>query len=105
MSTITYSEVLRKAVECGGTLEEAASVIEWLQLDIVAFDQRRAADAARLFPKTRRQGLSFADRACLAVAIDAKATLYTADQRLAELDLPVRVVLIRQEVRLAAKKK
>jgi len=105
LSTVNYSEVLKKAIERGGTLEAAAAVIEGLQLNIIPFGEQLAADAAGLFPKTRDKGLSFADRACLALAIDLKAVLYTADRRLAEIGVPIRVVLIRQEAERTAKKK
>ena len=102
LSAVNYSEVLKKAVERGGTLEGA--VVEGLQLDIIPFGEQQAADAAGLFPKTRDKGLSFADRACLALAIELKADLYTADRRIAETDVPISVILIREDAELAAKK-
>ena len=96
LSTVSYSEVLKKAVENGGTLAGADSVIQGLQLDIVRFDELLAVEAAGLFTIARENGLPFADRACLALAIELKAVLYTADRRLAEVKAPVRIVLIRQ---------
>jgi PIN domain nuclease of toxin-antitoxin system len=105
MSAVNYSEVLKKAVERGGTLEAAASVVRGLQLEIVPFAETQASDAARLYPGTKNLGLSFADRACLALAIELKGALYTADSRLAESDTPIRVVLIRPAVKPAVKKK
>jgi ribonuclease VapC len=105
LSAVNYSEVLKKAVEAGGVLDAAAAVIEGLQLDIIPFSERQAAVAAGLFAKTRDKGLSFADRACLALAIERKAVLYTADRRLAEIATGIRIVLIRREAGQAAKKK
>lgn len=67
----------------------------------------KKAAAAGLFPRTRENRLSFADRACLALAmeLELKAVLYTADRRLAETRSPVRVVLIRATAERTAKKK
>jgi ribonuclease VapC len=105
ISTVNYSEVLKKAVEKGGTLEAAASVVRSLQLDIVPFEEWNAREAARLYPATKDKGLSFVDRACLALAMELKAVLYTADRRLAESDGPIRIVLVRHEAERKAKKK
>lgn len=105
LSTVNYSEVLKKAVEKGGTLEDAASVVRSLQLEIVPFEEWNARDAARLYPATKDKGLSFADRVCLSLAIELDAPLYTADKRLAEVDVPVDVVLIREPVAAGGKKR
>ncbi len=80
-------------------------MIQALQLDIIPFDERQAMVAAALLPKTKGKGLSFADRACMTLASELKATLYTADRRLAEIDAPVRVVLIREAALQSVKRK
>jgi ribonuclease VapC len=95
LSTVNYSEVLKKAIEKGGTLSAAASAVRGLRLAIVPFDELQAADAAGLYAKTREKGLSFADRACLALAIHLGATVLTADGRWSEVELPVDVLMIR----------
>lgn len=105
LSAVNYSEVLKKVVENGGSLQEAAGVIQALQLDIIPFDERQAMVAAALLPKTQGKGLSFADRACLTLASELKAALYTSDRRIAEIDAPVRVVLIREAAWRAVTKK
>ncbi len=105
LSTVNYSEVLKKAVEKGGTLEETASVVRSLGLEIIPFEEWNAADAARLYPSTKSKGLSFADRVCLSLAIELDAPLYTADRRLADLDVAIDVVLIRETAAAATGKK
>lgn len=105
MSTVNYSEVLKKVAENGGSIQEAAAVIQSLQLDIIAFDERQAMVAAALLPRTQGKGLSFADRACLTLAMELQAALYTTDRRIAEIDAAGRVVLIREAVQQAVKKK
>jgi ribonuclease VapC len=105
LSAVNYSEVLKKVVENGGSVQEAAGVIQALQLEIIPFDERQAMVAAALLPKTQGKGLSFADRACLTLESDLKAALYTTDRRIAEIDAPVRVVLIREAARQSVKRK
>jgi ribonuclease VapC len=105
ISTVNYSEVLKKAVEKGGTLEGATSVVRSLQMEIVPFEEWNARDAARLYPATKDKGLSFADRACLSLALDLDARLYTADKRLAGVDVPIDFVLIREPVAAGGKKR
>src|ERR1700722_3888876 len=105
LSTVNYSEVLKKAVERGGTLAAAAAVIRGLQLGIIPFDEAQAAEAAGLYTKTREKGLSFADRACLALASSCGGAVLTADARWTEIDLPVDVLLIRESEAKGKKKK
>ena len=59
------------------------------------FDAELAVSTARLRPATKRLGLSFADRACIATALRLDATIVTADRAWAGLDLPCPVQLIR----------
>jgi PIN domain nuclease of toxin-antitoxin system len=74
-------------------------------LDIVPFEEWNARDAARLYPTTKDKGLSFADRACLSLALELDARLYTADKRLAGVDVPLDLILIREAVASGGKKR
>jgi ribonuclease VapC len=105
ISTVNYSEVLKKAVEKGGTLEGAASVVRGLQMEIVPFEEWHAIETARLYPSTKENGLSMADRASLCLALDLDARLYTADKRLAGVDVPIDFMLIREPVMAGSKKR
>jgi PIN domain nuclease of toxin-antitoxin system len=105
MSAVNYSEVLKKTIERGGDAEMIGLLLDRANVEIVPFDERHAVGAARLFATTRDNGLSFADRACLALAIQLKVALYTADNRLAETRAPIRIVLIRPAAERASKKK
>ncbi len=51
---------------------------------------------AKLYPQTRNRGLSLADRACLALALDKGWPVMTADRAWAGLDIDVEVEMIRQ---------
>ncbi|WP_197534282.1 type II toxin-antitoxin system VapC family toxin [Symmachiella dynata] len=96
MSAVNYSEVLKKTLERGGDMAATALLLEGARIDVVAFDTRQATVAASLYGATKDAGLSFADRACLSLAITLDAPLYTADGRLADVEAPIELVLIRK---------
>jgi ribonuclease VapC len=64
-------------------------------LEIVAFDEEQARDAARPRLKTRGLGLSLADRAALALAQPRDLPVLTIDRVSRRLHLPVRIEVIR----------
>jgi ribonuclease VapC len=105
MSAVNYSEVLKKTLERGGDMEAMAALLKGARVDVVAFDSRQAADAAKLFGTTKDAGISFADRACLSLAIELQTPLYTADHRLADVEIPIDVVLIRDAGTAGGRKK
>ncbi len=78
-SSVNIAEVLTKLVEKGVSLADALE--EFLQLGIMVsdFGLIQAEKSAELRPLTKHLGLSMGDRACLALAINEKATAVTAD--------------------------
>src|ERR1700722_8857386 len=70
ISAVNYSEVLKKAIERGKEAEHVASAIRSLSLLIVPFDEELAIRCAALYPPTKQHGMSFADRACLALGVE-----------------------------------
>jgi ribonuclease VapC len=105
MSAVNYSEVLKKTIERGGDMDATAALLAGASVDVVTFDSLHAATAAALFKETKDTGISFADRACLSLAIDLGAVLYTADKRLADVKAPIDVVLIREPVTSGGKRR
>jgi PIN domain nuclease of toxin-antitoxin system len=105
MSAVNYSEVLKKTVERNGDIWETAAKLEAARIEVVPFGAEQAAEAAKLFGVTKSAGLSFADRACLSLAIELDTPLYTAEKRMTETDVPIDVVLIREPVAAAGGKK
>ena len=95
VSAVNYAEVLKKSVERGTELLTARSLLENFAIIIVPFDIVQAAETARLWPLVRPLGLSFADRACLALGILRSAPVLTADARIGEAELPVKIKMIR----------
>lgn len=70
----------------GGTL---------LGLDTVPFDTQHAESTAQLHARTRHLGLSLADRACLALAMERGGTAVTTDRAWSRSGDGVRVRVIR----------
>jgi len=96
VSAVNYSEAGAKLIDKGMDADEAFGLLGALRLEVVVFDGFAAEAAAKLRPQSRRLGLSFADRACLALASLDAATAVTADQVWASLDnLPCTITLIR----------
>ena len=95
ISAVNYSEVLKKAIESGSDLARTKLHLDNFMLEIVPFDSVHASIAAEIWPAVKSRGLSLADRACLALGIAQKAMVLTADSRMAETDLAVKVKRIR----------
>jgi ribonuclease VapC len=95
ISAVNYSEVLKKVIENGGELVKTRLILASFTLVIVPFDESMAAKAGELWQVGKPLGLSFADRACLALGLARNAKVFTADTRLAGADLPVKVKVIR----------
>lgn len=95
VSAVNWSEILAKLVEIGLPLPEAEAALNGLPLGILAFEYRHARLCAELRERTRRNGLSFADRACLATAKLESIEVLTTDRAWAGLDLGIEIRVIR----------
>lgn len=95
ISAVNYSEVLKKTVERGGAIETAISRIDALFISIVPFNEAHAAAAAELYPEAKPYGMSFADRACIALGLQQRATVLTTDAKWGLLNVPLKLKLIR----------
>lgn len=95
MSAVNYAEVLKKTIERQGDEKEIEAFLRTGGLEIVPFDSKQALAAAQLYLPLKEHGMSFGDRACLALALLRKADVYTAEREMDKLGLPVRVRLIR----------
>lgn len=93
ISAVNYSEVIAKLVERGGAVAAVSRALEHLHLAVVDFDRASAVEAGALRQTTRAAGLSFGDRACLALAKTRGLTALTADQAWACLDDVVGVTI------------
>ncbi len=98
ISTVNAAEIISKLVERGMPAEMARSVLIDSGVEIIAFDLDQAEIAGSLRGKTRMQGLSLGDRACLALALQIGGWAVTADRTWVAVDDPgVKIVLFRDE--------
>lgn len=95
VSAVNYSEVLSRAARLCGSLEEAKRRVDRHGLTVVPFDADQATLAASLLPATKPFGLSLADRACLVLGLARGVPVLTADRAWAEVEVGVRVEVIR----------
>jgi ribonuclease VapC len=95
ISAVNYSEVLKKTIERNTPTEPVIAFINGWPIEIVPFDETLAAMSAGLYPETKQHGLSFADRACLALGVQRNCKVLTSERRMGLVVLPIKVKLIR----------
>jgi len=95
ISCVNLAEVQSKLVDAGLGARAAWRSIEFLGCRAVPFDSGQAREAGSLIEATQRYGLSLGDRACLALAIERKAKVYTTDRAWKNLSLGVEVEVLR----------
>jgi ribonuclease VapC len=95
VSAVNWSEVLQKSlqrdVDIAGMRQEFTDV----GVRFESFTPQQAETAAWLCSHTRNHGLSLADRACLALAIDKGLPVITADRAWGRLNLDIEIRVIR----------
>jgi len=95
VSTVNQAEVQTKLVSAGLSEQQAWRHIAEVQCPSVAFDEEQARIAGGLVLKTRPYGLSLGDRACLALGLVRKVTVYTTDREWTRLGLDLKIEVIR----------
>jgi ribonuclease VapC len=95
LSTVNVTEIHTRMIHRNSEFDQAWGWIVGLGCQFCVFTDKQARIAAELLPITRPFGLSLADRACLALAIDRKATVYTTDRIWTKFDLGLRIEVIR----------
>jgi PIN domain nuclease of toxin-antitoxin system len=95
VSTVNWSEVvqksLRRQADVAGMRQEFAEA----GVLFIPFTEDQAETAARLWYQTSHLGLSLADRACLALAMERQRPILTADRAWSELSLGLDIQFIR----------
>lgn len=95
ISTVNLAEVASFLVKKGLNVKEVTSLLNDLSIPAIPFDETHAFLAAHLVNKTADKGLSLGDRACLALAMQNGQAVFTADKVWKELDLNIKINLIR----------
>lgn len=94
-SAVNVAEVQGKLVERGLDPEDAWRNVTAVVRRAVPFTTEHAKAAGSLVSRTRSLGLSLGDRACLALALELGAPVYTADRSWKNLKLPIPIHVIR----------
>jgi len=89
------AEVVSKLRERGLSLDEVKEALGGLHLDVRPLTPGQAMLIGDLRPATRPLGLSLGDRACLALAIELGAEIYTTDAALTKADVAIIATNIR----------
>jgi len=95
VSAVNWSEVLQKSLQRKVDIDGMQQEFTEVGVVFEAFTARQAEIAARLWANSRIHGLSLADRACLALALDKRQPVLTADRTWGKLDLDVEIRLLR----------
>ena len=95
LSAINHSEVVARALEKQMPLETIQFELGRLPVTLVPFDEPQSNLTATLKAPTRPLGLSLADRACLALAMDRGLPLITGDRDLVRAPLRVQIIPFR----------
>jgi|SRR6266516_3669439 len=80
MTTVNLGEVVGHFARNGAREADIRLVLDPLPIERIAFDEDMAFAAGLLLPATRKAGLSFGDRACLALAARLGVQAVTADR-------------------------
>jgi ribonuclease VapC len=80
ITTVNIGEVVGHYARAGASETDIRLVLDPLLIERVPFDESLAFVAGMLLPVTRSAGLSFGDRACLALAIRLGVPALTADR-------------------------
>ena len=95
MSAVNHAETGAKMIARGWRRDEWEGVVDVFGLTLVPFDRRMAVLCAGMAPDFARRGVSFADRACIALGMIENVPVLTGDRKWASLGLELEVELIR----------
>lgn len=95
ISAVNWCETYGKLRAAGVPADPLGESMYETGIAIVPFDELDARAAGELGPATKHAGLSFADRACLALAARLRVPAVTADRAWSNLDVGVEIVCIR----------
>jgi PIN domain nuclease of toxin-antitoxin system len=80
ISSVNAAEVYAKAHLLGIAPDAARALFGERGIAVMPLSHDQAMEAGRLAPLTRRAGLSLGDRSCLALALEHRAEILTADR-------------------------
>jgi PIN domain nuclease of toxin-antitoxin system len=95
VSAVNLGEVVARLSDLTSTDSQIPELMQSIKCEAVEFDSEDAWRTGLLRRATRSLGLSFGDRACLALGQRLQLPVVTADRIWASLDVGVEIVLCR----------
>ena len=95
LSAVNLAEILTKLKQGGWETDFAWGRVLNMGFEVCPYEAEQARLTSELVDQTRQFGLSLGDRACLALAIQQKATVYTTDRVWKNLSLGIEIEVIR----------
>lgn len=89
VSAINLTECISEALRVDGSLEKLDALFERMKTPIEPFTREQALIAGSIHARSRKEKLSYADCACLALALDKGLPVVTKDSVWRELGLEV----------------
>jgi PIN domain nuclease of toxin-antitoxin system len=96
ISSVNFSETVSRLVRHGMPENEIQDLLNLLGLEIIPFFEEQAYQCGFMSSSTKSTGLSFADRACLALAQQLDRIALTADRAWMSLPIDIQVEMIRK---------
>ena len=96
ISSVNISEVYKYCIEVQKlTKDEALLLITLSDIKIVDFNEEQALITAEIVIKTKKYGISLADRACIALAILKNTSIITCDKIWQKFDIGIEFIIAR----------
>ncbi|UKO96630.1 PIN domain-containing protein [Nostoc sp. UHCC 0870] len=95
ISSVNLSEVIAKLAEAGIPEEEIRQILLHLNLEVIPFNEEQALRAGMMRPATKSIGLSFGDRACLALGVILNQPVITTDRLWSNLNIGIEIRVVR----------
>lgn len=99
LCAVNLAESLTKLVHKGGDPRLSERLLRSLELEVLPFDEELAWASRDLSELAWTHGISFADRACLALARSLHLRVLTSDARWKQIGVGVAVELFRESKR------
>lgn len=95
ISALNFGEVLQICVDRSANVDQVATDLPNVLLEICPLTSEQARDAAMIWPIAKPHGLSLGDRVCLVLAKQLGAVAVTSDRAWQKIDIGCKVELVR----------
>lgn len=99
ISAVSLAETMTKLIRHGGEPRLVERLLRALELEVVPWDEELTWAGRDLCPLAWKNGISFADRACLTLARHLELTAITSDSDWKKANHGVKVILFRESRR------